>query len=145
MNSSKTIKNIIIGLLVAVALLVAYSFLNPQEQGTSSPLNSGNLSSAFTNSLSVDDSEVQLANTEILKILGSIQNIELRDDIFSNPVFRDLRDTRFSIPKPTSVGRPNPFLPIGFDDQSIQSVLQQPEPEPEPEPEPDFFSSGQEV
>jgi len=33
-----------------------------------------------------------------------------------------LRDTRFTIPRPTSIGRPNPFLPIGFDDVSIQEV-----------------------
>ncbi len=157
MNSSKTIKNIIIVLFVAVALLVVYSMINSKSQetgGTTTGLTSSNLTSAFTNSPEVDDSEVQLANTEILKVLGSIQNIELRDDIFSNPVFRDLRDTRFSIPKPTNIGRPNPFLPIGFDDNSIQTVLQEtPAEEPvaetpaeaEPAEQTNFFPSGQQV
>jgi hypothetical protein len=158
MNSSKTIKNIIIVLFIAVALLVVYSMVNSkgQEAGGTTGLTSSNLTSAFTNSPRVDDSEVQLANTEILKVLGSIQNIELRDDIFSNPVFRDLRDTRFSIPKPTNIGRPNPFLPIGFDDSSIQTVLQEtaaeqpvaetPAAEEEaPEEQASFFPSGQQV
>ncbi|GEM_PF-2360664 len=125
MNSTKTIKNILIGLLVAVALLIGYAMMNPKD-GTTNALSSGSLTSAFKDAPKVDDSEVQLANTEILKVLGSIQNIELHDDIFSNPVFRDLRDTRFSIPRPLQIGRSNPFLPIGFDDVTIQTVLDDP-------------------
>jgi len=119
MSSKKTIQNILIGLLVAVALLVGYSLIN-EEAGED--VSAGQLLSIFEETGSVDDGEIQLANQEILRILSNIQNIELKEDIFKNPVFRDLRDTRFTIPRPTIIGRPNPFLPIGFDDVSIQEV-----------------------
>ena len=144
MNSKKTIQKILIFLLVAIALLVVYSVVNQGEGDTRT--NVSQLTSAISNSPSVDDSQVQLANTEILRILGNIQNITLDDDIFSNPVFRDLRDTRFTIPKPIQIGRPNPFLPIGFDDVTIQSVQETSTPTTTTETTNDpFFPAGQEV
>ena len=142
MNNTNTIKKILIGLLIAVALLIGYSFVTEQDAGGTSGI--GSLSSVIQGDANVNDKEVQLANSEILRILGSIQNIELDDDIFSNPVFRDLRDTRFTIPKPIQIGRPNPFLPIGFDSVTIQTV-QEEIAEEEPVVEEDFFSAGQEV
>lgn len=145
MKNTQTIKKILIGLLIAVALLVAYSFVNQQDSGNSVGL--GSLSSVIQGDSNIDDEEVELANSEILGILGSIQNIQLDDDIFSNPVFRDLRDTRFTIPKPLQIGRPNPFLPIGFDSVTIQTVQEEEETqeETEEESEEEFFPAGQEV
>ena len=144
MNNKKTIQRILIGLLVAVALLVGYSFMDQGSQNQSQQGES--LLSIFQETESIDDTDVQLANSEILRILGSIQNIDLNDDIFSNPVFRDLRDTRFTIPKPLRIGRPNPFLPIGFDDVTILSVPRDSEVEVEiVEDEGDIFFGGQEV
>lgn len=147
MNNINTIKKILIGLLIAVALLVGYSFINQEEGAQGVSLNS--LTSVIQGTANVNEKEVELANSEILKILGSIQNIELNDDIFSNPVFRDLRDTRFNIPKPFQIGRSNPFLPIGFDSVTIQTVVDDEElaketPEEEGETE-EFFPAGQEV
>jgi hypothetical protein len=113
MKNKGTIKKILIGLVVAVVLLVAYSALNTNVEtssGTSSLsslVGQGNLGQ-------VQETNTALANAEILRILGSIENISLDDDIFTNPVFRELEDSRFTIPKPTRIGRPNPFLPIGF-------------------------------
>ena len=105
---------------MAVALLVGYSLVNNESN---QEVTAGGLLSAFRDTGSVDDGEIQLANKEILRILSNIQNIELEDDIFSNPVFRDLRDTRFTIPRPISIGRPNPFLPIGFDNNNGDEYL----------------------
>lgn len=115
MKNKKTIKNIVIGLVVAILGLGVYAFLsgNGSEQvggsanSLSSLIGSGNFGE-------VKESNTDLANAEILRILGSIQNISLDVDIFENPVFRELEDSRFTIPKPTIIGRPNPFLPIGF-------------------------------
>jgi len=116
MKNKKTIKNIIIGLVVAIIGLAVYSFLNPSEdQGDSSSLTSLLASGSFGQ---VQETDTDLANAEILRILGNIQNITLDDDIFTNPVFRELEDSRFSIPKPIRIGRPNPFRPIGFDSNS---------------------------
>ncbi len=113
MNDKKTIKKILLGLLVAIALLVGYSFFSQKDNtqslgGLSSLLNSSALGQ-------IQETDVKLANAEILKILGSIQNIELKDDIFTSPIFKKLKDSNFIIPKPVRIGRVNPFLPIGFD------------------------------
>lgn len=142
MNNKKTIQRILIGLLIAIALLVGYSFVN---QGNQEEGESGSLLSIFQDTGEINDTDVQLANSEILRILGNIQNIDLNDDIFSNPVFRDLRDTRFTIPKPLRIGRPNPFLPIGFDDVTIQTVPRESEVEVEIEDQGSEFFGGQEV
>lgn len=137
MKNKQTIKKIIIGLVVAIALLVVYSFLSSSE-GTK-PSSQGSLSSlAGMGSLGqVQNTDVSLANSEILKILGNIRSITLNDDIFSNPVFRSLQDSRFIILKPTRIGRPNPFLPIGFD-VVLPSISI-----PEIEQPGDFFDTGE--
>lgn len=145
MNSKKTIQRILIILFIAVVILVGYSIVN-QGEGNQE-FSASSLRSAFEGGQEVDDSGVQLVNSEILEVLGSIQNIQLDDDIFSNPVFRDLRDTRFTIPRPIQIGRPNPFLPIGFDDETILMAeeAEEEETQDEPQEETEFFPAGQEV
>lgn len=116
MKNKKTIQNILIGLVIAIVLLVVYAIFIAPQSATSTSSSSGLSSLAGASPFGkVKETDATLANAEILKILGSIQNIELRDDIFTNPVFKTLKDTQFSVPKPTKIGRPNPFLPIGFD------------------------------
>jgi len=122
MKNKKTIRNILLGLLVAIALLVGYSIIAGDQGGTN---NSGSSLTSLIGSGSlgqIQESNTDLANAEILRILGSIQNINLEDDIFQNPVFRELEDSRFTIPKPIRIGRPNPFLPIGFDSLTIETT-----------------------
>ncbi|MGB0925220.1 MAG: hypothetical protein ACPGTS_00755 [Minisyncoccia bacterium] len=143
MKNKKTIQKILIALLVAIVLLVAYAMLAPKPDGSgsgSSALSSLTGSSPFGQ---VQETDATLANAEILKILGSIQNIELRDDIFTNPVFRTLKDTQFSIPKPTKIGRPNPFLPIGFDTLSPTTSTVEPTVENNTNSESSFFDFGE--
>lgn len=114
MNSKKTIKNIILGLVVAIVLLGVYAAINGSKD---TKVSTGSLSSLTGGGGlgKVKETNSTLANAEILRILGSIENINLNDDIFANPVFRALEDSRFVIPKPIRIGRPNPFLPIGYD------------------------------
>lgn len=125
MKNKGTIKKILIGLVVAIVLLGVYAAVtsnNDDVQGASSLsslVGQGNLGQ-------VQETDTALANAEILRILGSIENISLDDDIFTNPVFRELEDSRFTIPKPTRIGRPNPFLPIGFDSFAGSTVQSQP-------------------
>jgi hypothetical protein len=114
MKNKGTIKKILIALVIAVLLLGVYSVITGTDETTggvsslSSLVGQGNLGQ-------VQETDTALANAEILRILGSIETISLDDDIFSNPVFRELEDSRFTIPNPTRIGRPNPFRPIGFD------------------------------
>lgn len=114
MKNKQTIKKVLIGLVIAIAILVAYSMFNG---GSKDSISSGGLSSLIGSSSTgqIDETETMVANAEILKILGSIEHIELHDDIFTNPIFRKLKDTNFAIPRPSRIGRKNPFLPIGFD------------------------------
>ncbi len=116
MNSKKTIKNILLVLLVAVVGLVVYAAFNSSDSKKEQIR--GSLTSMLSQGAALQETDVTLANAEILKILGSIQNIELEDDIFANPIFKELKQTDFSIPKPVRIGRKNPFSPIGYDTSS---------------------------
>ncbi|MFT6361290.1 MAG: hypothetical protein ACJA2Z_000268 [Candidatus Paceibacteria bacterium] len=121
MKNKKTIKNVILGLVGAVCALIIYAVVSgggPSlgETGSNSSLSSLIGSGSFGE---IQEADTDLANAEILRILGSIQNISLDDDIFKNPVFQELEDSRFTIPKPVRIGRPNPFRPIGFDSGEI--------------------------
>ena len=106
------IKKILIGLVVAIVLLGLYAMLASKKPvqigGLSSTLGSGTMGQ-------VQESNSLVANERILKILGSIQSIDLNDEIFINPIFRTLKDKSFTIPRPVRRGRKNPFLPIGYD------------------------------
>jgi hypothetical protein len=121
MKNKKTIKNILIGLLLAIGLLIGYAVVTDGQNSEGSV--STSLSSLIGSGAlgQIQESDTDLANVEILRILGNIQNISLEDDIFQNPVFRELEDSQFSIPKPVRIGRPNPFLPIGFDTMTTET------------------------
>jgi hypothetical protein len=114
MKKNNTIKKIFIGFFVVLLLLIGYAAMN--GSGNEGQENSSTLTSLLNvNSLGqIQDTDTALANAEILRILGSIKDIQLEDDIFDDPVFKELRDGRFVIPNPRTIGRPNPFLPIGF-------------------------------
>jgi len=115
MNDKKTIRNILIGLGIVIAALFAYSIIAPSESldgSTKTGLASLLDSSALEQ---IEETDANAENAKILKVLGGIQNIQLKDDIFINPVFKKLKDSNFNIPNPVIVGRQNPFLPIGFE------------------------------
>jgi len=114
--NKNAIKKILIGLVVAVILLGIYAAVTGSQEAQQSTGSSSSLSSLLAGGSlgQVQEADTDLANAEILRILGSIKNISLDDDIFKNPVFRELEDSRFTIPKPVVIGRPNPFLPIGI-------------------------------
>ncbi len=115
MKNKKTIKKILIGLIIAIAVLILYSLFSSSGNKNFVSLNNGLSSTSGSSSVGqINENDTTVANAEIIKILGSIEHIELHDDIFTNPVFRKLKDTNFAIPRPSIIGRKNPFLPIGF-------------------------------
>lgn len=122
MKGKGGIQKIMMLLGLAIVGLVVYSiFVAPSgDQNGSSGLTSTIKTGAFGK---VQESDVSLANAEILRVLGNIEDIELGDDIFTNPVFAQLREGGKPIPKPRRIGRPNPFKAIGF--ESISSSLGQ--------------------
>lgn len=54
------------------------------------------------------------AGQELVETLLALRTVTLEGTIFSNPLFRGLKDFSISI-MPEPVGRPNPFAPLGID------------------------------
>jgi hypothetical protein len=69
----------------------------------------GNSSSTVTETNSETDQTTQA----LLVTLASLNTIHLDGGIFTDPVFVSLTDFGVVIPPPPSIGRRNPFLPIG--------------------------------
>lgn len=117
MKDKKAIKNIILFLVLAVLAVAAYAGYTEFSNSDNQQISTNSLSSLIgSNSIGqIQESTLVVQNADILRILGSIQGIQLNDEIFSNPVFKELKDSRFTIPKPPSRGRINPFRPIGIE------------------------------
>ncbi len=118
MKTKKTIKQILVALGVAFGALVLYAVFSGGFQAKPSKGGvTGGLVSTQGKSTTgiIQETDVEAANAQILKVLGSVNKIELNDEILSNPIFRQLKDSRFSIPRPVRIGRPNPFAPIGVE------------------------------
>ncbi len=52
---------------------------------------------------------------ELLKVLLSLNNIRLDEEIFSSPTFTSLEDFTIVLPDFGTSGRENPFAPIGLE------------------------------
>jgi len=128
-KKNKNVTYILVGLVIAIVILIVYAMFAPSQQtvdqnGLQSVVDGARAGSRIGD---LDSNQAQLANSQILSVLSNIKNIQLEDDIFANPVFRDLRDSQLSIPDPVQIGRPNPFIPYGFDsfDATSQGALDQ--------------------
>jgi hypothetical protein len=55
---------------------------------------------------------------EFLVLLLNIQNIKLDGAIFEDPAFKSLQDSSIELVQDIPEGRPNPFAPIGSENQS---------------------------
>jgi len=116
------IKNIIIFLIIAAALILVYVFFlkkGPDEANltSSSPETANLLPNADISSQGIP------VDTEFLSILLSIKNIRLNDTIFSSLAFTSLRDSSITLDPDGTEGRKNPFAPIGFDATTPTSDL----------------------
>ena len=122
MKDKKTVKKILIALVVAILLLGIYSLFNKGKSsiGKDDALVSKN-NTGLSGQIKEDDTTV--VNAKIIKVLGSISDIHLDDDIFSNPVFRTLKDKGFRVPRPVRVGKRNPFLPLGYEKLLAQQEM----------------------
>ncbi len=121
--NKKKVKQIFIAFGVAVLILILYAIFSG---GFSQPIqNNDSLVSVRGKQIQggqIDEGDMEIINERILRILRGVKDIELNGDIFSNPVFKQLRDTRFTLPRPVRLGRPNPFAPIGF--ESVREAQQ---------------------
>lgn len=105
------IKNIIIFVVIAVILILAYVFLfkkSPEQ---------ANLVSSTGNSVLPSSSSDQgsLMGKDFLSLLLNVENIKLDDTIFTDPAFATLHDSTIELIQDGNEGRPNPFAPLGSD------------------------------
>ena len=124
----KIVRQIAIALLVTVLLLVLYDVF----VGRNSQLKESGLVSV-KKGLKQDDSsfgeDADMVNERILKIIGSVKDITLNDDIFSDPAFYQLKDNNFVIPRPSRIGRSNPFSAIGSEELGVGGLGEPDNPE----------------
>lgn len=104
MQKSTSSKTTIISLvvIVIVALLLYFYY-------------KGNPSDASTSSLTVvsaESMEARASSDRVLALLSEIRSLNIKDSLFSDPVYKSLVDYTIAIPD-QPVGRINPFAPVG--------------------------------
>ncbi|MBI2099815.1 MAG: hypothetical protein HYT48_00535 [Candidatus Vogelbacteria bacterium] len=107
MLNQKVIFKIVIAAVVLVALWFGYRLFFPKPAAETEPpglVAAGYLSGAGGQ---------QEVTDEFLRILNSLQGVELKGDLFSTDFFQSLNDIPIILPEITP-GRPNPFAPLGF-------------------------------
>lgn len=57
--------------------------------------------------------------SDFLTTLLNIKNIKLDDTIFSSDAFKNLKDFSIQLVQDVKEGRPNPFAPLGIDEEVI--------------------------
>lgn len=125
---SSKIKNIIIFIVIATLIILAYVFFikkSPEEQNlvSSLPLSNNTI-------LPVADvlGQNSLIAQDLLSVLLSVKSIKLDDAIFSDEAFINLKDSSISLNPSGDEGRSNPFAPIGFETFSTPIIPTPPTP-----------------
>ena len=119
---SSKIKNIIIFIVIATLIILAYVFLikkSPEEQNLISSLPASN--NIVLPTANVLDQNSLIAQ-DLLSVLLSVKSIKLDDTIFSDEAFINLKDSSISLNPLGDEGRPNPFAPIGFEAFSVPVI-----------------------
>lgn len=106
------IKNAIVFIgigLVMVTLYFVFIKKSPEEANLVTP-NANTINTAKPSS----EVDMELAK-DFLGLLLSVKDITLNENIFSDPAFKNLRDSSILLVPDGSEGRPNPFAPLGVD------------------------------
>jgi hypothetical protein len=112
-----SIKNIIMIVVGVGALLLLYVLFVKPDGGEQA--GSPSLASSTTGNSPIQAQTNQASSTSagdsLLRILNSLEGLELNDSIFFNPAFQELTDISIPLVKEGNAGRRNPFAPIGND------------------------------
>lgn len=128
---SKTVKNIIMFVvIVAVIAVVYFIFFGKKSPATNAPTGGSSLQTSAgapvtgivqTNpTTSVEASKI---GQEFINQLLNLQSIKLDDEVFSSLSFQSLEDFTIVLVQPGNEGRPNPFAPFGSDGSNTNSGL----------------------
>lgn len=100
MNFFKKYKIAILSILLVVILGIGYSVFFVGESDTASLVSDR-----------VGSPGDVVVGKNLLALLLTLQSIDLKEDIFTDPAFRRLEDFSLEL-APQSVGRVNPFAPL---------------------------------
>lgn len=125
---SSPVKKIILFIAIFIFAVIGYVVFFGKDDTSDALLTSNN--QAIDSNQTVSETSV---GREFLTSLLNIKNIKLNDSIFSNPSFSNLQDfTSQLIEQPS--GRPNPFAPVGSDQNTPSpAVITPSEPSPQVE------------
>lgn len=125
------LKNAIIFIVIGIVVISVYfvfikkpsasSQANLAVVGETAPLANTD-SGAVANNGQTNSLDDQLSK-DFLSVLLSIKNINLDDSIFSNVAFTNLKDSTILLLPDGSEGRPNPFAPIGTENNIVPATV----------------------
>lgn len=119
------IKNILIIVAVIIVIVIAFVVINNMKSknpSSDSALSSSSGNVTTTRSSTASQTEVENFSNELLRLLGSLENLTLNDSLFFNPAFDQLTDITIPLRKEGNQGRRNPFSPIGTFESATQAV-----------------------
>jgi len=116
----KLIKGILILVVIIIVVVVASSFLKSKKSSSTSGLESTTGATANTlPGVQNENTEGLSVSDQFLRLLLSMQDIELDQSIFVDPAFTNLKDFSVQIIPRNNEGRVNPFAPVGKDTTSL--------------------------
>ncbi|MCX6752220.1 MAG: hypothetical protein NTZ87_01835 [Candidatus Nomurabacteria bacterium] len=115
------IKNIIIFVSIAVALVLIYIFFIKPSDDTPAALISSGGTPTTSSGVVAADANSKVAR-DFLDSLLNIKNIKLNDTIFSDNAFISLHDSSITLTPDGTEGRVNPFAALGNDAVSTPSI-----------------------
>ncbi len=116
---NKTVKKIVIGLLVAFVIFNVYRLVAPKKTPTTTEKNG--LSSVGSTETAPKKENIE----KLLALLLSVNSINLSNALFTKPEFQSLTDFSLREDQQNLVldfGRKNPFLPIGNESDGVYAV-----------------------
>lgn len=119
MNSK--IKNIIIFAVIIIIFILIYFFYirkTPNEVGLVSSPNSAGSTLPNSNTLNQNSSIAK----DFLSLLLNVKSIKLDSSILEDGAFTALSDSSIILTPDGTEGRPNPFAPLGTDNQGSLQV-----------------------
>lgn len=112
MFNSKYLFNIFLLGVAVVLLYLGYHFLTTPGEDPGELLDTGESTGLLADGFSTGDVGQSISD-EFLSTLTGLQELNLRGEIFANPVFRDLQDSNITLNE-QDPGRNNPFAPVNF-------------------------------
>lgn len=113
----KLIKGVIILVVIIAVIAGISSYLKSKksDQGSSSLESTTGGSVGVLPGTSSENTEALSVSDQFLRLLLSMQDIELDQSIFVDPAFTNLEDFSVEIIPRNNEGRVNPFAPVGRD------------------------------